>query len=221
MRASTPKLCLLVVILALGSVSGSGECKRGVSWWDRHRGTCIPCTRCDHSQRLVVRYPCEIHRDTICQPLYEAQILPFNTSPPRVQKKNNETSDKVSDYEWYEYADYNSEVTEPSDDGLTWDLQTTSLSLAASGCIVFFVVVLVMSVYHARQWKVIKRVLKSDVQDLTAKLKLMEAGGETAEPVVAADHHIYCNIHVGKKTLLGGNSNKGLGNVYTQEKHNP
>lgn len=39
---------------------------------------------------------------------------------------------------------------------------------------------------------------------MTAKLKLMEAGGETTvEPVVAADHHIYCNIHVGKNALLG------------------
>lgn len=48
----------------------------------------------------------------------------------------------------------------------------------------------------------------SDVQDLTAKLKLMEAGGETsAEPVVAADHHIYCNIHVGKEALLGTSLN--------------
>lgn len=39
---------------------------------------------------------------------------------------------------------------------------------------------------------------------MTAKLKLMEAGGETTvEPVVAADHHIYSNIHVGKNALLG------------------
>lgn len=45
----------------------------------------------------------------------------------------------------------------------------------------------------------------TDVHDLTAKLKLMEAGGETTtEPVVAADHHIYCNIHhIGKEALLG------------------
>lgn len=33
----------------------------------------------------------------------------------------------------------------------------------------------------------------------------MEAGGETTvQPVVAADHHIYCNIHhLGKEALLG------------------
>lgn len=45
----------------------------------------------------------------------------------------------------------------------------------------------------------------ADVQDLTAKLKLMEAGGETtAAPVVATDHHIYCNIHnLSKEALLG------------------
>lgn len=42
------------------------------------------------------------------------------------------------------------------------------------------------------------------MQDLTAKLKLMESGGETAaEPVVPTDNHIYCNIHVGKEALLG------------------
>ncbi|CAD0198703.1 unnamed protein product [Chrysodeixis includens] len=220
MRGDISKLCWLVATLALGSVWGGEACERGTSWWDRQRGICVPCTRCDPAKRLVVRYPCEIHRDTICQSLYEAQIAPFNT-PKQVHKKDNETSELLpSDYE-YEYVDYDSEVT-ASNDEVTWDLQTTSLSLAASGCIVFFVVVLVMSLYHARQWRVIKRALKSDVQDLTAKLKLMEAGGETsAEPVVAADHHIYCNIHVGKEALLGPNSiKKGLGNVYTQEKHN-
>nr|XP_049696991.1 tumor necrosis factor receptor superfamily member wengen isoform X1 [Helicoverpa armigera] len=201
MLGDIPKLCLLVATLALGSVAGSGACERGLSWWDRQRGTCVPCTRCDPAKRLVVRYPCEIHRDTICQSLYEAQISPFNT-PKQVLKKNNEISELLSSDDEYEYVDYDSEVTSRND--VSWDLQTTSLSVAASGCIVFFVVVLVMSLYHARQWRVIKRALKSDVQDLTAKLKLMEAGGETtAEPVVAADHHIYCNIHnLGKEALL-------------------
>lgn len=43
-----------------------------------------------------------------------------------------------------------------------------------------------------------------DVQDLTAKLKLMESGGDApAEPVVTTDHHLYCNIHLGKEALLG------------------
>lgn len=41
----------------------------------------------------------------------------------------------------------------------------------------------------------------ADVQDLSAKLRLMEAGGETPAEPVASDHHIYCNI--GKNTLLG------------------
>lgn len=161
MRGDISKVCLLFAALTLGSAAGSGECERGVSWWDRQRGTCVACTRCDPTKRLVVRFPCEIHRDTICQSLYEAQIPPFNTpSPPRVHKKDNESSDISSEYEWYEYVDYDSEVP-ASDDGLTWDLQTTSLCLAASGCIVFFLVVLVMSLYHARQWKVIKRALKT------------------------------------------------------------
>ncbi|KAI8440428.1 hypothetical protein MSG28_001737 [Choristoneura fumiferana] len=59
----------------------------------------------------------------------------------------------------------------------------------------------------------------TDVQDLSAKLKLMEAGGDApVEPVVPTDHHIYCNIHVGKDALLGRTSTK-KSNVYTQEKH--
>lgn len=158
MRGDIPKLCLLVATLALGSVAGSdGACERGLSWWDRQRGTCLPCTRCDPAKRLVVRYPCEIHRDTICQSLYEAQISPFNTQ--QVHKKNNESSELVPSDEEYEYVDYDSEVM--ANDEVSWDLQTTSLSVAASGCIVFFVVVLVMSLYHARQWRVIKRALKS------------------------------------------------------------
>ncbi|CAG5039689.1 unnamed protein product [Parnassius apollo] len=209
------RLCLLVATLALGVVSGSGPCERGRSWWHRQSGTCLPCTRCDPT-RLAVKYPCELHRDTVCQSLYDVRIFPFNTRP----RKSNGTnaSEQSSDYEYYEYADYSGEVTDKSDGELEWDVQASTLTLAVSGCVVFFAVVLILSLYHARQWKVLKKALESDVQDLSAKLKLMEAGGESpAEPVMATDH-IYCNIHVGKDALLGGTSTKkGLGNVYTQK----
>ncbi|KAG6450714.1 hypothetical protein O3G_MSEX006766 [Manduca sexta] len=218
MRGDTSKLWLLVATLALGSVWGIEQCERGHSWWDRERGACIPCTRCDTARRLVVKFPCELHRDTICQSLYEINIWGFNT--PRRSKDNNGTSSVPSDHEYYDYVDYDSEVTERNDEQV-WDMQTTSLTLAASGCVVFFLVVLVLSLYHAKQWRVLKQALKSDVQDLTAKLKLMESGGEApAEPPLSPEHHIYCNIHIGKDSLLGSNTiKKGTGNVYTQEKH--
>ncbi|XP_068627765.1 tumor necrosis factor receptor superfamily member wengen [Battus philenor] len=211
-------LCLLVA-LALGSASGSGPCERGRSWWHRQSGTCLPCTRCDPTH-LAVKYPCEIHRDTICQSLYEVRIFPFN-----VPRKNNgsNASERSSDYEYYEYSDYNGEVADKSDGELEWDVQTSTLTLAVSGCVVFFAVVLILSLYHAKQWKVLKQALKSDVQDLSARLKLMEAGGESpAEPIMPVDHHIYCNIHAGKDALLVSDGNtKKLGNVYTQEKLSP
>lgn len=41
----------------------------------------------------------------------------------------------------------------------------------------------------------------ADVQDLSAKLRLMEGGGEAPVEPVSSDHHIYCNI--GKDALLG------------------
>ncbi|XP_047517922.1 tumor necrosis factor receptor superfamily member wengen [Pieris napi] len=202
-------ICLLISTLSLAPVLGSRACERGRTWWHRENGVCMPCTRCD-PRRLAVKYPCEVHRDTICQPLYEVRIFPFNT--PR--KEDSNASD-TSDYEYYDYTDY-SEVTESDD--IVWDVQTSTLTLAVSGCVVFFVVVLTLSFYHARQWRALKQALKSDVHDLSAKLKLMESGGETrAEPIVPSDH-IYCNIHMGKDALLGPPSAKG-GNVYTQEKH--
>lgn len=218
MQGYIPRLWLVLATLTLNSVCGGGGCERGQSWWDRERGACIPCTRCDSLSRLAVKYPCEVHRDTICQPLYQVRIPPFNAP---VTLKDNDTSDP-SEY-YFEYSDYDSEVTDDNDSGeAKWDvLQTSSLVLAATGCVVFFLVVLVLSLYNAKQWKVLKQALKSDVQDLTAKLKLMESGGEApAEPVMPTNHHIYCNIHVGKESLLGPDSGKkGFGNVYTQEKH--
>lgn len=215
MQGDITKLCVLVATLALGKVWGGGLCERGRSFWDQKNQACTPCTHCDPTLRLVVKYPCEVYRDTICQSIYELGIWPFESA--QGDTKDND----VSDDEYYEYTDYDSEVSKDNDGEVTWDLQTTSLTLAASGCVVFFLVVLVMSLYHAKQWKVIKRALKSDVQDLTAKLKLMESGGDApAEPVVTTDHHLYCNIHLGKEALLGTTpTKKGTGNVYTQEKH--
>ncbi|XP_045492143.1 tumor necrosis factor receptor superfamily member wengen [Colias croceus] len=218
MRGETFRLCLLIAILTLAPVLGGGACERGKTWWDRENGVCKPCTRCD-PRRLAVKFPCETHRDTICQPLYEVRIWPFNT--PRKDNDSN-ASELSSDYEYYEYSDYSGEVTESSARETGWDIQTSTLTLAVSGCIVFFAVVLTLSVYHARQWRALKQALTSDVHDISAKLKLMEAGEAPVEPLVATDHHIYCNIHAGKDALLGSpTAKKGFGNVYTQEKHSP
>ncbi|KAI8440425.1 hypothetical protein MSG28_001737 [Choristoneura fumiferana] len=191
---------LLVATLALGSVFGETVCQHRVSWWDRKRGACVPCTPCDPAASLVVRYPCEVYRDTVCQPLAE---------------QNYDNKDSDSDYEYYE-TDYG-EVSESE-----WDVQSTTLVLAASGCVVFFVLVLALWLYNAKHYYKFVTEMKegeTDVQDLSAKLKLMEAGGDApVEPVVPTDHHIYCNIHVGKDALLGRTSTK-KSNVYTQEKH--
>ncbi|KAI8440423.1 hypothetical protein MSG28_001737 [Choristoneura fumiferana] len=113
---------LLVATLALGSVFGETVCQHRVSWWDRKRGACVPCTPCDPAASLVVRYPCEVYRDTVCQPLAE---------------QNYDNKDSDSDYEYYE-TDYG-EVSESE-----WDVQSTTLVLAASGCVVFFVLVLAL-----------------------------------------------------------------------------
>lgn len=144
-----PWLCVAIALLAAGS--GAEElCSRGHSWWDRQRGECVPCTRCDPARRLAVHLPCELHRDTVCQSLYNVHIWPFNQDLP---KQDNDS------VEYYDDVYYDSEVTNSDDD--QWNLETSSLTLAASGCVVFFVVVLVLSLYHAKQWKVLKQALKS------------------------------------------------------------
>ncbi|KAI5645146.1 tumor necrosis factor receptor superfamily member wengen [Phthorimaea operculella] len=203
MLGEAPKLCLLIATLALGSASADTECERRRSWWDRSRGACVPCTRCE--PQLAVKLPCELHRDTVCQPLHELHIWPFDSPGPEL------------DYEDYEEYTDESDVSDSGE--VRWDQQTATLTLAATCCVVFFVVVLYLSLNHSKQWKVMKQALRSDVQDLSAKLKLMEAGAKPAEPLQPANHHIYCNIHVTKDALLGPAAKKGAGNVYTQEKH--
>lgn len=151
------KLCLLIATLAAGSAEGWSACKRGQTWWDRERGACIPCTRCEPN--LAVKIPCELHRDTTCQSLQEIHIWPFNII------KNN--ASEPSDYEYYDYEDYG-EVSD--DEGVVWDVQTTTLTLAASGCVVFFAVVLYLSFYHSKQWKVLKQALRSGTLKTTKYL---------------------------------------------------
>lgn len=158
MQGDISKLWLVLATLALGSACADRGCERGQSWWDRERGVCIPCTRCDAAHQLAVKYPCEVHRDTICQSLYEVRIPPFNVPDT---PKDNETSDP-SEY-YFEYSDYDSEVTDDNNnDDVKWDvLETSSVILAASGCLIFFLVVLVLSLYHAKQWRILKQALKS------------------------------------------------------------
>lgn len=152
MRGRTSRLCVAIIALAVGCVRGADICERGKTWWDRDRNVCAPCTRCDPGHQ-VVRFPCEVHRNTVCQSLENVRIYPFNTP------KNNSA---VSDDEYYEYGeDYESEVTDSDEGEAGWDLQTSSLTLAASGCLVFFLVVLILSLYHAKEWRILKRALKS------------------------------------------------------------
>ncbi|XP_013185600.1 tumor necrosis factor receptor superfamily member wengen isoform X1 [Amyelois transitella] len=213
MRGDKPKLCLLVATLALGYAWAGSPCERRVTWWDRERSACQPCSRCDPHHHLIVLLPCELHRDTVCQSLRQINLWPF-LAPHR--NASTTDSSEPSDYE-YDYTDSNSEVKDVEEQ---WDLQTLSVVLAASGCAIFFLVVLFVSLSHAKQWKIIKQTLQSDMKDLTAKMKLMEAGGESPSEPPSPTDHIYCNIHGGKDALLGQASNKkGLGNVYTQEKH--
>lgn len=150
------KLCLLVATLALGYVCGESACRRGASWWDRERGACAPCTRCDPARRLAVSLPCELHRDTVCQPIFQIQLFPH-----RKHKTNSsKISEPPSDYD-YEYVDYEvSEVSESEGQDM-WELEASSVAIAASGCVVFFLVVLYFSLSHAKQWRVLKQTLQS------------------------------------------------------------
>lgn len=153
MRGGTPWLCIAILASVVGCTRGAEICERGKTWWDRDHNVCAPCTRCDPAHLQAVRFPCEIHRNTVCQSLKNVRIFPFNT-PKNISA--------LSDDEYYEYdVDYESEVTDSDEGGISWDLQTSSLTLAASGCVVFFLVVLILSLYHAKEWRILKRALKS------------------------------------------------------------
>lgn len=42
-------------------------------WWQEQLGECIPCTRCDESQSIVLR-PCQPHSDTVCGTLDDVEV---------------------------------------------------------------------------------------------------------------------------------------------------
>lgn len=141
------KLCLVAV--ATWAVGCAGAvCERGISWWDRHLEECKPCTRCDPSFHQAVKFPCEIHRDTICHSIYELDIWPFNA------RSQNASAKDVEEINDEDYADY--EV-----DSVKWDSQTWTFIVAASGCVIFFVVVLTLTLYHSKQWRKLKQALQS------------------------------------------------------------
>lgn len=200
MQGQTTKWCLFAFAsLVLGTAEGF--CERGLTWWDREKNQCVPCTICNDTIHEAIRVPCELHRDTICQSIYELNIWPFSND-------NSETfsSDYDTDYEVVESSEFK------------WDMQTLAFIVAASGCFVFFIVVLSLTLYHSKQWKLFKQALQTDVEDLSAKLKLMETGTEpAAERIATTDHHIYCNIHVNKDALKASVGKQGFGNVYTEE----
>lgn len=153
MRGDIPWLCIAVALVAAGA-RAEELCERGHSWWDRERGVCLPCTRCDPAKHLAVHLPCELHRDTVCQSLYNVRIWPSKAQQEQIP-------DNESDVEYYDDVYYESEVTDSDVIEDQWTLETSSLSLAATGCVVFFVVVLFSLLYHAKQWRVLKQALKS------------------------------------------------------------
>lgn len=42
-------------------------------WWQQELNKCIPCTRCDDSQLIVLR-PCQKHSDTVCGTLDDVEL---------------------------------------------------------------------------------------------------------------------------------------------------
>lgn len=145
MQETGCKLCLFAVAtLMVGSVVGL--CERGKSWWDRQRGVCIPCTNCDIALKQVVKVPCEIHRDAVCQSIYEMNIWPF-------------TYDDLNTDSFPLEDDAETSVVE-NENVLRWTTQTVTFVVAASGCLVFFIVVLILTLYHNIQWRKFKLALQ-------------------------------------------------------------
>ncbi|GBP56923.1 Tumor necrosis factor receptor superfamily member wengen [Eumeta japonica] len=148
-------LSLALATLALyGSGSGAGVnamCVRGRTWWDRQRGACVPCTRCEPASHLAVRAPCEVHRDAICASIYELDIWPFTLH-------ENGTG---PDYDSGPRDDDGHGADGASASDSAWDARISAVTLAASGCVIFFVVVISLSLNHVRQWKKLKRALRT------------------------------------------------------------
>jgi len=96
---------------------------------------------------------------------------------------------------------------------LVWDWQAVALASAVAACLLFFTVVAIYSVLHARQWRRLKTNFDTDVEELSVKMGLMQSHGvgASAAEAVTTNHYL-------ENLLEKQQQKKKNGNIYTQKR---
>lgn len=95
-----------------------------------------------------------------------------------------------------------------------WDWQAVALTSAVAACLLFFAVVAVYSVLHARQWKRLKSNLDTDVEELSARISLMQAPNLATSAADGSNaNHYLENLLAGMKSL----DKPPTSNIYIQK----
>lgn len=95
-----------------------------------------------------------------------------------------------------------------------WDWQAVALTSAVAACLLFFAVVAVYSVLHARQWKRLKNNLDTDVEELSARISLMQAPNLATSAADGSNaNHYLENLLAGMKSA----DKPPTSNIYIQK----
>lgn len=95
-----------------------------------------------------------------------------------------------------------------------WDWQAVALTSAVAACLLFFAVVAVYSILHARQWKRLKSNLDTDVEELSARISLMQAPNLASSAADGSNaNHYLENLLAGMKS----SDKPPTSNIYIQK----
>ncbi|XP_059614450.1 tumor necrosis factor receptor superfamily member wengen [Phlebotomus argentipes] len=200
------------VFLAVGchiltAAAATGPCEKG-SWWHSAENRCIVCTQCEEATLRM----CQPHTDTVCGTFQDLGIDSHVLSriDPRHEAPHEPYSGSSTD-----------------DDLEEWNWQATFLAMAAVACLLFFFAAAIITLQHARQWRM-ERKFDADMEEMSARLMAKLAQVQSLEnrtifieepslERIGKPLEVHC-VYL-EQLLAGKNFKKypGKGNVYIEE----
>ncbi|GAB0100872.1 Tumor necrosis factor receptor superfamily member wengen [Sergentomyia squamirostris] len=200
------------VFLALGHIVSTwammDPCEKG-SWWDSVENQCVRCTQC---QEATLR-TCQPHTDAICGTFQDLGLDPHVLS--RIDHRLEGSQEPLSG---------SAALSEDPDE---WNWQATFLAMAAVACLLFFIAATIITIQHARQWRM-ERKFDADMEEMSARLmaKLAQVQSLDNRTIFIEEQslersgkplEVQC-VYL-EQLLAGKNFKKypGKGNVYIEE----
>uniref|UniRef100_A0A1B0CSY5 TNFR-Cys domain-containing protein n=2 Tax=Lutzomyia longipalpis TaxID=7200 RepID=A0A1B0CSY5_LUTLO len=200
-------LFLVLLCHILSARGTTGPCEKG-SWWNSAEDRCIKCTQCIEATLRT----CQPHTDTICGTFQDLGLDSHVLS--RIDRRNEGSQD-------------NPPGMGSSDDREEWNWQATFLAMAAVACLLFFFAAAIITLQHARQWRM-ERKFDADMEEMSARLmaKLAQVQSIDNRTIFIEEPRLQrtgkpLEVHcVYLEQLLAGKNFKkypGKGNVYIEE----